>query len=291
MTRSDPTLRFPDFVIIGAMKSGTTSLYRWLEAQPGVWMPALKEPEFFSRQDRWERGLDWYASLFGDAPEESVVGEASVSYTDPVGAARSAHRMSEVIPDVRLIYLLRHPIERLRSHYRHQVQRGRESRPFGVAVAQPGNEYVARSLYFTCLEPYLDRFSRDALCVVRLEDLVDEDAPGWRSVLSHLGLPARERPREAYNVTEEKVGFTAPALWLYERGLLDRSGILPRWIRRIGKRLLTRSDEGYHRRLSESRDTVPPGVVEAVWADLSRLQEHLGLSRPLWDRDQEKQEL
>ena len=61
-------MRLPDFIIIGAMKSGTSSLHGWLADQPECWLPALKEPNFFSDQPEWNKGLDWYAGLFAKAP-------------------------------------------------------------------------------------------------------------------------------------------------------------------------------------------------------------------------------
>ena len=87
-----------------------------------------------ARQKSWERGFEQYAELFVNAGPDELTGEASVAYTDPGGAGLAAARMHESIPDARLIYLVRHPVERARSHYRHEVQRGRETRPFRVAI-------------------------------------------------------------------------------------------------------------------------------------------------------------
>ena len=84
----------------------------------------MKEPVFFSDETAWNRGTDWYRSLFAESAPGSLTGEASVEYTDPAVADTAAARIAATIPDARLVCLLRDPIDRLRSHYRHEVQRG-----------------------------------------------------------------------------------------------------------------------------------------------------------------------
>ena len=83
--------------------------------------------------------------------------------------------MAGVLPAARLVYLLRHPVERLRSQYRHNWRRAVETEAFLKAVQRPGNPYGGRSLYASRLQPYIHRFPRDQICVVRFEDLIDSD--------------------------------------------------------------------------------------------------------------------
>ena len=71
----------PSFIVVGAMKSGTTSLYKWLSGHSGCCFCRLKEPHFFSIN--WDRGIDWYRGLFSECPNQQISGEASQSYTDP----------------------------------------------------------------------------------------------------------------------------------------------------------------------------------------------------------------
>lgn len=283
--RTRSRIRLPDFIIVGAMKSGTTTLYRWLGEQPEIVLPQDKEPDFFSADRAWGRGLDWYGRLFADIPPTRLTGEASVSYTDPAVAERAARRMAATVPGVRLIYLVRNPLERLRSHYRHEVQRGRESRPFLEAVGATGNPYVARSCYFTCLAPYLEAFPEDRILVVRLEDLSADPSSGWTSVLAHLDLPARSPPATVHNVTADKPRYTRLMLALWESGLLDPLTRLPGPLRRLGKRLLLRRDPTYLQHLAEADAPIPPQVAASVWEDVSRLEARLG--RALWDRRQD----
>src|SRR4051812_39114595 len=97
--------RLPDFVVIGAMKSGTTSLYHWLAQHPSVRLPRAKEPHFFSREERWSRGVDWYRGLFAEASHDHVTGEFSTSYTAPHFSGVAADRMARVLPSAQLVYL------------------------------------------------------------------------------------------------------------------------------------------------------------------------------------------
>ncbi|MDP9019425.1 MAG: sulfotransferase domain-containing protein [Actinomycetota bacterium] len=279
--------RLPDFIIIGAMKSGTSSLYYWLSEQPGSWGNRQKEPNFFGTDENWNRGVDWYSNIFSLAPPEKLVGESSPAYSHPNLAPMAAMRMAAVVPRVKLIYVLRHPVERLRSHYRHNIRRGREPRPLVEAIAEPGNEYVGRSLYHFCLRPYAGLFPREQICVVRFEDMVSVGAPAWSTVLDHVGLPQRDRPAKAHNVTIEKPHYTALMYRLWESGHHKGLSRFPRPVRRIGKRLLVREGPEQVRRLRASEARIPEHIVQPIWDDIERLEEWLGVGQPLWVRSNE----
>lgn len=269
--------RLPEFLIIGAMKAGSTTLFRWLEHQPEIAPASDKEPRFFSDERAWAKGWPWYQGLFPERPASTLAGEASVEYTHPDLAETAADRIARHLPSVRLVMMVRHPLDRMASHYRHQVQRSRETRPFLEAISQPGNEYAARSRYSACLEPYRRRFNRENLLVVPLEGLSDQ---GWKAVLTHLGLEDRPAPVERHNVTETKQQYTKPMLWLFERGITGAARLVPRPVRAVGKRLLTRQSSGYQTLLDSSRDQVPPAVADPLWDDAARLAEWLGADLP-----------
>lgn len=285
MPASDSSGRLPDFVIIGAMKSGTTSLFRWLGAQPEINVPSSKEPDFFSQDNRWERGIDWYRGLFAGLPPGSMSGEASTSYTDPVYAEKAAERMNNVVPGAALLFIVRHPVDRIRSHYRHQVQRGREKGSLQEALDAPGNGYLARSKYWTCLAPYAQRFSKSRLLVVRFEDLIGENPSGWNAAIRHLGMAPRPAPNSTENVSAQKQGYTKLMLRLWERGWLDRLSALPRPIRQLGKKLLTQDNLRYRARLDRSNEPIPRDMMSPVWDDIARLEEFVG--RDMWERGSE----
>lgn len=276
--------RLPDYIIIGTMKSGTSSLYIWLAQQPECSPAKAKEINFFSYADCWRRGLDWYRGFFSEVPEGTLVGEASTSYTKPKWEEAAAERMAATVPDVRIIYLLRDPIERLRSQYRHEVRRSRETRSLVDALADPTNSYVPLSLYHQRLLPYLRLFPREQILVVRMEDLVSDEATGWTSVLGHLGLPPRPPPGTAHNVTVEKAQFTRPLLWLWTSGYERRlRRWMPRPVRRLARTVLAASAPSRPAQTESSDMEISTHVTEPIWRDIARLEDWLGVREPLWE--------
>lgn len=273
--------RLPDFIIIGSMKSGTTSLFEWLGALEPVYTAPTKEPHFFSREERWSRGIGWYRSLFSAAPPESLIGEASVSYTDPALAPVAAKRMAGVMPQARLIFVIRHPIDRMRSHYRHQVQRSRERRSFEVALADPDNPYLRLSCYYRALSPFWEHFPAEQILTIRMEDLVGDPHPAWWSVLTHLGLSETKRPDGIYNVTAAKSGFRSPLLWLWERGLDRPLRRLPAPLRGLGRTLLMQSGPEYEALLASSLSQIPAETMRILQSDNRHLEARLARER-LW---------
>src|SRR5213079_2076886 len=142
----------PNLLIVGAAKSGTTSLHAYLDRHPAIAMSGKKELQLFSGDD-WEERLDWYRSQF--LVRAPVRGESSPSYSmDPI-LPHVPERARRVVPRARIIYLVRDPIERLRAHYVEFVAILREKRTFEQAMAdydKPSNVYVMTSRYAHQLE-------------------------------------------------------------------------------------------------------------------------------------------
>ena len=188
----------PNAVVVGAMKCGTTALHRYLAAHPQVSMADAKEVNFFLGPDvppdpdpstwwrtgRWHQGVDWYASLFD--PASPVRGESSPGYTSP-HHPEVAERMARVLPDARLVYLVRDPVDRAVSQYRHHVRDGAERRPVHEAVLDPHSQYLARSRYHERIRPFLERYRREQLLVVVQERLRDDRRGELRRVFAHVG--------------------------------------------------------------------------------------------------------
>ena len=183
-------LRMPSFVIIGAAKCGTTTLYEYLLRHPAVMMPQLKEPEFFSRNEVYARGLEWYASLFADAGADQLCGEASTTYSRWPHTADAASRLARQLPDVKLIYLMRNPVERAYSHYAHHMRLG-VTCTFEEAIAR-SNEYVDCGLYMMQISRYMRFFNREQLLCLFTEDLKDDPAGVLNQLQAFLGLPVQQ---------------------------------------------------------------------------------------------------
>ncbi|GJL94708.1 MAG: sulfotransferase [Hyphococcus sp.] len=165
----------PDFIIIGAMKCGTSTLYEQLAAQPGFFMTTPKEPNFFSDDDIFSRGMSWYNALFESAAAGDVKGEASTHYTKLSTHPHAAERLHEALPDVKLIYLMRHPVDRLVSHYIHEWTMGAVTNEIDD-VANAGSAFVDYGLYSRQLTPYLERYGSNNILPMFLERM--NEAPG-----------------------------------------------------------------------------------------------------------------
>ena len=282
MTVVAPPGRLPDFVLIGTMKSGSTTVFRWLEQHPAVQLPAVKEPNFFSDDQRWQRGVEWYARHFEGVPADVVTGEASVRYTDPRKSAVAAHRLRETVPGARLICVLRNPVDRMRSHFRHEVQRGRERRRFADAVLLPDSNYVLRSCYATALRPWVDLSPQDQLLVVTSERLLSEDAE-WMRLLGFLDLDPLPRPTTMHNVTSDKASFSPLMRLLWDTGLVQRLPRGPRIARRLGRRLFLRPPARTADLLDSAQDSVPAPVVERLQRETEQLRAMFPDLDPEWD--------
>ena len=197
MTRMQPAgaphPRLPTFVIIGAMKSGTTTLGAYLNAHPDAY--CAQEPHFFDQN--FERGVPWYRERFRDAGAASVVGEKSPSYMYHPDAIR---RLTEVLPDARLVAILRHPVHRAYSHYWHERRIKQETLSFGDALdAEPRRlreypdgmcpfAYVDRGLYLDQLRRVVGYAPRERLLVLLFEDLLRAPEQTYSELGRFLGI-------------------------------------------------------------------------------------------------------
>jgi Sulfotransferase domain len=184
----------PNLIVVGGLKCGTTSLHHYVNLHPEVAMSRPKELNFFVEELNWELGLDWYRSHFPAAAP--VRGETSPHYTNLPRFQGVAERMRATLgTEARVVYVVRHPIDRLLSHYLHNVGGGYEDRELEAAVADPGNAYVQRSLYALQLEPYLESFDADQVLVIGREELARERDATVRRVFEFAGVdPAFTSP-------------------------------------------------------------------------------------------------
>jgi hypothetical protein len=164
--------RLPDFVIIGAMKSGTSSLHEYLDLLPDVCMSRPKEPAYFVPERFAWRDRAWYEGYFTSKPQARHRGEASPHYSIRHVYPGVADCMHDVIPDARIVYIVRDPIERIRSEWLHHVAKGRIHRSLSDELRDPESSVIfPTSKYFWQLEPYLDRFGASRVLVASTEQL------------------------------------------------------------------------------------------------------------------------
>ncbi|HUG89996.1 MAG TPA: sulfotransferase domain-containing protein [Planctomycetaceae bacterium] len=221
--------RWPDFFLVGAAKSGTTTLFHHLKDHPSVFMPNLKEPWFFSfhgapdghlcARDKGTiiRDAERYLGLFERARPHQITGEASPIYL--YFYRRTVANMARLIDGHRrrrILIILRNPVDRAVSHYRMLRQNGTERRPLAEAMRSspshglvrrcPLFDYVAVGRYARQVEHYLENFDRVA--VYLMDDLEADPAGLMRQVYEFLGVDVAFTPdlRRVYNTSRVRNG-------------------------------------------------------------------------------------
>lgn len=210
-----PLRPLPSALIIGTMKGGTSTLNAWLRHHPQVMFSAIKEVHFFN--EHYDRGERWYRTYF-PLWEQWLGGRCALEAT-PAYLYRAAvvmPRMHALVPEARLIVLLRNPVARAISHFGHQVQRGVERRSAAEALMcneQPGkgkpNHYKRRGLYAEQIEHVLRFYPREQLLVLRSEDFFAQPAVAYARVQEFLGLSPQPLPllSAAENVGQAKAAI------------------------------------------------------------------------------------
>lgn len=191
----------PDYCIIGAQKSGTTSLYSYLALHPQVRPSYVKEIHYYNKH--FAKGKKWYRAHFplGSLDREKrdfITGEASTMYLhDPDSPAR----MYADVPRVKLMVVLRNPVGRAVSHYHHRVRSGREMRSFddalgsalikvkaGEYVSGTETDYLRYGCYAKDIQHWLAIFPEEQLRVIQAEALFERPAPIFKEVSEFLGI-------------------------------------------------------------------------------------------------------
>ncbi len=234
-----------DFIVIGAQKAGTTTLFEYLRQHPALALPAEKESPFFSNDDRYDRGMDDYCRhLFAFADHAKLWGTVTPQYmfggllSGGPGSVPQQHsppvttvprRIHAACPKARLIAILRDPAERAFSHYRQTVLFGWEQRPFDQAIKemlgssslhdareQPSEPhgYVVWGEYGRILEPYYDLFGDDGVLALFTEELERDPAELLARIYACLGVEPATVPI-AGTQRRARVGATSRRLpWL-----------------------------------------------------------------------------
>lgn len=189
----------PNFVCPGAPKSGTTTVFQLLKQHPEIYLPRVKEPKFFSEHQNYSKGLDWYQTEFyPDAQGKKIIGDMSPDYM-------IYHYVPERIrqclgENVRLVFMLRNPVDRAYSHYLMNRWWSGEHRPFEKAVHDniesirregPWNKpdnYVCGSLYYLQIINFLNYFPKENMKFILFEDYIKDTIKIVNEIICFLGL-------------------------------------------------------------------------------------------------------
>lgn len=281
----------PDFLVIGAMKAGTTTLYHDLRSQRGIFLPDKESNALLATDPETA-----FARLFETAGIDASKGEVCPDYTKP-GSGDAAVEMATKLyrnrPAPKLIYLVREPIARLRSHHHFISTQHGAANPGGmtpdlVASLRDFPELIETSRYASRLQPWLDAFGREAVCVVQFEDYVADRVGTLQIVAEFLGLS--EFDSEAIQAeTIHNAGESRPVATPFWRKVMG-NGIYRRFIRpwlplelrdRIRARLLPKAppkpEPPSAETLRELRETLRP--------EMESLAELIGAEHPLWNEE------
>ncbi len=274
----------PNLIIIGGLKCGTTSLHHYLNLHPEIAMSRPKELNFFVSELNWPLGRDWYAGHFD--PSARIRGESSPHYTNRPSFNGVPGRMRELLgSDVRLVYVVRDPIDRMLSHYLHNVGGGYEDRSLADALSDPESSYVARSRYFFQVDPYLEEFGAERVQIVGREEL-KADRPGtMRRTFEFLGVDPNFTSEQFEREWETGVAKTGSRFRLMDRAVrlpglraIDRNfDRLPESLRWLAERVVHDPDRGEVAK-PEVPDSLRRHLVELFRDDTADLERLAGRS-------------
>jgi len=281
-------MRFPDFLIIGGMKCGSTTLYRDLGTHPRVFFPIDKEPgNLADDRVRTDEGRAEYAAMFAGAKADQLCAEASTLYTKRPLADGTAERAGALCgPELRVIYVVREPIARVSSHHHHESTEGLLPADLETAVREHPS-LIDYTRYAHQVTPWLDVFGPDRVRVVRFEDYTAARAETTADVQRFLGLDPRPdlvRADQVFNKSEGKPVMTGKWQAVRTNPVYDK----------VIRPLLSQSlkDKLRGALLPKARaERQPPSpetaerILDAVAEDHETLRTTMGLESPVWDRE------
>lgn len=272
----------PTFLIIGAQKAATTTLDAHLREHPDIAMPeGLKEANFLIDEGHWHRGRGWYESLWANAGAVRHRGEASPGYTMFPTFRHAPRRAAELCPEARLVYMIRHPVERMVSAWIQATSSGLERRRLATALIEQ-RHYADLSSYGMQLAQWLQYFDRDRVLVLRSEDLAADYSSSLDRLLAHLDLPPGWRPADPGARVNESRDKRAPRAHMSLAAHTARAAGRAR----AADQLANRGGRWRRRRLRDDEARLEPDLRAALEdtfrADLALLRTLVGPDMDLW---------
>ncbi len=277
---TDNPLTLPHFVIIGAMKSGTTTLYRYLDLHPDVDMSRDKETDFFVEEKTWKNGLNWYAAQF--TGEDKVRGEASPNYTKLRDFPGVPERMAQLVPDAKLIYIVRDPVKRAVSQFKHSYILGTlDADPNSFHGTHEYGHIMDASLYARQLAAFYEYYPKEAVLVLDFDDLITDPQAVMDQVFDHVGV-SRQAISDlgAQNDSNELSKIPAPVLRFVQSPLGKQlAALVSREMRDKVRGLLAR---GKQRQPPKFPDTLMEAMKSDLTADIDQFRSLTGKDFSKW---------
>lgn len=282
--------RLPDFLIIGAMKAGTTSLHDYLGRHPDIYMSHPKEVHYFTDNVFFKKDLDWYKSHF--ITEKLLAGTSPQNYTKLHWgiSGKVPKRLFEHIPDVKLIYVVRDPVERIESHYR-------ENQAAGHAPEEGLNRYlsdlwdnhfVLTSMYYFQISKYLEYFPKEQILILTAEELLSNRLETLNKVFRFLSVREMgnaelfDYKKNTKNSKKKRTGFSKV---LYNSSTSFIRNLVPAGIKRV-----IRESKAYNTMIYKpvSSEKIEPEVRERLIRflkdDIRKLEDFSGKDLSEWYR-------
>ena len=264
----------PDFLIIGAQRSGTTWLYNVLGVHPEIAMAKdRKEVHFFDRY--YHRGLEWYKRRFPDNPNMKA-GEATPAY---LYNPKCPKRISETLPDVKLICILRNPVERALSAYRYLVQEKNYKNTFEVSLKEHP-EIVSYGYYGAQLEKYYSYFASRNIMVCIFEEAFADTARLLKNIYRFLSVSDNFKTKES--TEKENVAKTPrfPGIYAagkkFSRKLYDYNLVsVVNFVKRVGARRVFFNDDKGDAGVLEISAHIKHQLKESYKGDIKKLEKIL----------------
>lgn len=269
-------------LIVGAAKSGTTSLFHYLAEHPEIASCSVKEPNFFTDEGKLSKGWDWYQDLWSwDSKTHKIAVEASTSYTKFPYFPNAAERISTMPARFRFIYVMRNPLERIESHYGHGQITEWETTKFEWNKEDISEEMINTSRYAQQISEYYKRFSSDCIKLVIFEDLVDRKAETLRDICQFLDVdPTFEfrKTDRSYNRSHDRI--TDPSLRRMTRSpmALRLKAVLPYSLKKVVMSVVGGKGRDDYRLSPESRER----TLERLAPDLEALRNEYGIDIKRW---------
>jgi len=216
-------MTLPNFFIVGAAKSGTTSLYQYLKQHPDIYMSSFKEPHYFADWDKNVNNQEQYEDLFAGWAGEKAIGEASTGYLYDKDAPS---RIKDLIPDAKIIIILRNPADMAHALWRQNFRKGDEPLSFPAALQEEllrmsdltltkglkgwhaNYYYFNRALYYRQVKRYIETFGNDKVKVFIFEEFADDPVRTCREIFKFLGVDPGFNPHIEVHNAERRFRYS-----------------------------------------------------------------------------------
>lgn len=226
-----------NFMVIGAARSATTSICKILDSHPDICFSSVKEPQFFSNND-WRNNLNGYHKLF-KRNNALLYGEGSTNYTKhPWFNNHIPRDIHEYNPDMKFIYVIRNPIDRILSHYKFALERGYTNSTISEAIKN-NSIYIDTSKYMSQIKPYLEQFGRDQIQIIVFDDFKNNPQLVIDSICTFLKITPLNINSNQTHFNQTQKGYIGLKKYDHPKTFL---GLLGKWKHIIQRKLKTHSD-------------------------------------------------